>query len=92
MAKLTRQEKIVAKSEEMVEKYYALNDLVEGGRGTNPYISRNMSKHASLLAAEFVLEELKSEEWEGSRRIDGVIGIWKDICEYISNKISEDIK
>jgi len=92
MAKLTRQEKIVAKPEEMLEKYYDLNNFIEGDEGTNPYISRNMSKRAALLAAEFVLEELKAEEWEGSRRIDGVIRIWKDICEYISIKILEDIK
>ena len=92
MAKLTRQEKIVAKPEEMLEKYYDLNNFIEGDEGTNPYISRNMSKRAALLAAEFVLEELKAEEWEGSRRIDGIIRIWKDICEYISIKILEDIK
>ena len=89
MAKLTREQKIVAKSEEIMERYYELNDSIEGDEFTNPYISRNMSKRAALLAAEYVLEELKAEEYEGSRRIWGVIRIWEDICEYISNSITK---
>lgn len=89
MAKLTREQKIVAKSEELIERYYELNDSVEGDELANPYISRNMSKRAALLAAEYVLEELKAEEYEGSRRIWGVIRIWEDICGYISNSITK---